>query len=138
MNGPDVWDAYDGLRARDFASLTRDQQLLVRPRRGPCGGQQRRLRLLLPLLRWRSGSDRGVDAAREIGCPALAELIEEGMSRLGASGYPVVPDARADRLDELEVEFDDLDQRFYDVEAHVELDALMGQLARRFTQAGTP
>jgi hypothetical protein len=31
--------------------------------------------------------------------------------------------------DESEVEFDDLDQRFSDVESHVELDALMEQLA---------
>lgn len=130
MNGPDAWDAYEGLRERDPAALTRDEQLLVAlgevRQEVNSGGFDR-------YFRYSGGGQAptAVDAAREIGCPALAELVEEGMSRLGSSDYPVEQDARADRLDALEVEFDDLDQRFYDVESHVELDALMEELARR-------
>jgi hypothetical protein len=79
-------DTHDGLRARDLASLTRDQQLLVAlgevRQEVNSGGFDR-------YFRYSGGGQAptAVDAAREIGCPASAELIE-GVE-LGSLTIPV-------------------------------------------------
>ena len=64
-----------------------------------------------------------------MGSPELAALITQAMARLGDEPYQQDRSVREDRIDDLDLEFEDLDQSFYALEASVDLDAQMESLA---------
>lgn len=66
------------------------------------------------------------------GLAALADVLEDALSRLGA--YSPDADARAEALDSAGVDLDDLDERFSEIEAAVDLDRIM----TRFAQNAVP
>lgn len=59
---------------------------------------------------------------------ALAEVLVEALDRIGT--YDPDPDVRFEAIDSRDVTFDDLDDRFYEIEADADLDSVMDRLAR--------
>jgi hypothetical protein len=125
-----AWSIFETLWNTDRSALSRDQQLLVAlagvRQEVNSGGFDR-------YFRYSYGADAqtAVDAANEVSCPALGALILEGIARLDLDHYPADPATREDRIDSLDLEFDDLDASFYALESQDDLDARMETLAAR-------
>ncbi len=56
----------------------------------------------------------------------LGVLLAAALERVGT--FWQAPDARAEAIDSAELEFDDLDERFYEIEATAGLDQVMARL----------
>lgn len=125
-----AWSIFETLWDTDRSGLSRDQRLLVAlaglRQEVNSGGFDR-------YFRYSYGADApaAVDAANEVSCPALGALILEGIARLDLDHYPAEASTREDRIDALDVEFDDLDASFYALEDQDDLDARMETLAAR-------
>ena len=133
MTGTDVWFVFDQLRHRDPGSLTRDERLVlafgeIRTEINH-GGFDSYLR-----YEYRQNAAVAVEAARTADCAALADLIEEAMAVVG-------PDLLRDhdlqawyrRLDQVEDDLQDLDQRFYALENTADLDTAQSRLVARLS-----
>ncbi|HVQ88766.1 MAG TPA: DUF4375 domain-containing protein [Actinomycetes bacterium] len=128
MNKPSAWSIFEGLSDSDPSVLTEHQRLLVAfagvRQEVSSGGFD-------SYFRNSYGDEAGsaVEAAMRVGCEALAALIAEGMSRVGPSRFPTDAGTRQELLDASGVEFEDLDEAFYALEADQDLEALMESLA---------
>jgi hypothetical protein len=131
MNNPNAWTMFDQLQHRDPASLTRDERLVLAlgeiRTEVNSGGFDFYLR-----YPHRENTPFAVEAAREAGCPALAALIEEAIALVGPHMLLLDDeDALYDRLEQVEDDLGDLDQRFYDLEKTADLDAALSRLVAR-------
>jgi hypothetical protein len=125
-----AWPIFETLWKTDRSALSRDQQLLVAlagvRQEVNSGGFDR-------YFRYSYGADAqaAVEAANEVSCPALGALILEAIARLDLDQYPADAVTREDRIDALDLQFDDLDALFFALESQDDLDARMETLAAR-------
>jgi hypothetical protein len=132
----DVWDLYAELTEKDLSSLTLPQRRIV----------------ALCDLRQEVNADGfdayfrywGGNSAQEAleALPTLlgddwADLLRAAMELLG-SPYPVDPDDRATRIDarDLGETLQDLDERFYELEASTDADARLSDFIRANPELG--
>src|SRR5215472_6566875 len=123
----DVWITFDLLRQRDPGSLTSDERLVlafgeIRTEVNH-GGFDSYLRYLC-----RQNAPIAVVAARVADCPAFADLIDEAIALVGRDVLDGDDEVLYRRLEELEADLRDLDQRFYELENTADLDTAQGQL----------
>jgi hypothetical protein len=127
---PRAWKLFEQLWDTDPSILSRDQLLLV-----ALAGVRQEINSggFDSYFRYSYGDHApfAVEAANEVGSAAFAALISEGMARLGLDPYPGDPSVREASIDDHELEFGDLDQAYYDLEAADDLDARMETLAVR-------
>ena len=125
-----AWELFERLGNANASDLSRDQLLLV-----ALAGVRQEVNSggFDSYFRYSYGkhAPAAVEAATEVGCARLALLISEAMARLALNPYEQDPSRREARIDEREIEFDDLDQSFYDLEGEDDLDARMQTLAAR-------
>ena len=131
MTSPDPWAMFDHLQHRDPASLTRSERLVLAlgeiRNEINSGGFDFYLR-----YPHRKNAPTACEAARLAGCPALAALIEEAIALMGGDVlHHDDEDALYDRLEQVEDNLEDLDQRFYDLEKTADLDAAISRLVAR-------
>ena len=131
MNRPNAWTMFDQLQHCDPPSLTRDERLLLAlgeiRTEVNSGGFDFYLR-----HPYRKNAPIAAEAARVAGCPALAALIEEAIALVGRDELHLDhEDALYDRLEQVEDDLADLDQRFYDLEKTVDIDAALSELVAR-------
>jgi Domain of unknown function (DUF4375) len=131
MSNANAWTLFDQLQHRDPASLTRDERLVLAlgeiRTEVNSGGFDFYLR-----YSHRENARIAVEAAQEAGCPALAALIEEAIALVGCDVLLLDDeDALYDRLEQVEDDLGDLDQRFDDLEKTADLDAALSCLVAR-------
>lgn len=131
MTSPDAWTIVGQLQQRDPASLTGDERLVlafgeIRDAIN-CDGFDFYLRYSC-----RKNAPTASQAARLAGCGALAALIEEAIALAGRDLLRLDDeDALYDRLEQVEDDLGDLDQRFYDLEKTADLDTALSRLVAR-------
>lgn len=131
MTSPDVWAMFDQLQYRHPASLTTDERLVLAfgeiRTEVNSGGFDSYLR-----YPYRKNAPTASEAAHLAGCPALAALIEEVIALVGRDVlHHDDEDALYDRLEQVEDDLGDLDQRFYDLEKTADLDTALSRLVAR-------
>lgn len=122
----DAWAVYEGLQAQDEGRLTASELSLVAlgdlRAEVNSGGFDRYLRY--------SGANtaaRALAVCRSTtGLEEVGVLLAAALERLGQ--YSQDPDTRAEAIDSADLEFDDLDERFYDIESTAGLDPVMARL----------
>jgi hypothetical protein len=125
-----AWAIFERLWDRNPADLTPDELLLV----AVCSVRQEvNSGGFDSYFRYAYGdtAPSAVDAATAMGSTDLAALISQGISRLGVDPYERDCSVREARIDDLDLDFEDLDQAFYALEAADDLDARMETLASR-------
>lgn len=128
---PDAWAVFDQLQRRDPALLTRAERLVLAlgeiRTEVNSGGFDFYLR-----YPHRKNAPTAGEAARLAGYPALAALIEEAIALVGGDvlGHND-EDALHNRLEQVEGDLEDLDQRFYDLEKTADLDTALSRLVAR-------
>jgi hypothetical protein len=132
MSATDVWALHEQLRARNPSSLTANQRLVlafgeVRTEVNSGGFDS--------YFRYYSharNAPLAAGAARLADCPALAEIIDTAIALIGSDVLRLGDqEAIADRLEQLQQALEDLDRRFYHLEATTDLDAAQARLAAR-------
>ena len=126
----DGWTTYGDLTPRDWGTLSDAQRSLVavgelRTEVNNGGFDQ---------YFFNSGGDLApiaMDAARQAGIAALAEIIDRALAVFGP-GYRTNRDQRQAALEAMadRASFDELDREYYEVESTMDLDAFMDALAR--------
>jgi len=133
MTSPNVWTIFDQLRQRDPGSLSNDERLVlafgeVRTEVNH-GGLDSYLR-----YGYAQNAAVAVVAARIADCPALADLIEEAIALVGPDAlHNHDAEGLYQRLEQIEDELQDLDQRFYELENTADLDTAQGRLLAHLT-----
>ena len=124
------WSLFEQLVSADQAALSVDQRSLVAfgcvRQEVNSGGFDRYFRY--------SHGDRAETAretARSVGCEPLAVLIERGIDRIALTPYPRDAQVREAQIDDGDIEFDDLDESFYELEADTDLNGFMDAIAER-------
>ena len=131
MTSPDPWAVFDQLQHRDPASLSRGERRVLAlgeiRTEVNSGGFDFYLR-----YRSRKNAPTASEAARLAGCSALAALIEEAIALVGRDVLRLDDeDALYERLEQVEYELGDLDQRFNDLEETADLDRALSRLVAR-------
>lgn len=132
MNNPDTWTMFDQLQHRDPASLTRDERLVLALGEIRTEVNSGGFDFYLRYPPHRANAPIAVEAAREADCPALAALIEQAIALVGRDVLLLDGEhALYDRLEQVEDDLEDLDQRFYDLERTADFDAALSRLVAR-------
>ena len=132
MHNPNAWAVFDQLQHGDPASLTRDERLVLALGEIRTEVNSDGFDFYLRYPPHRENAAIAVEAAREAGCPALAALIEEAIALVGRDVLLLDDeDALYDRLEQVEDDLEDLDQRFYDLEKTADLDVALSRLVAR-------
>ena len=131
MREPNAWTIFDQLQNRDPASLTSDERLVLAlgeiRTEVSSGGFDFYLR-----YPYRKNAPIAIEAARAAGCPDLAALIEEAISVVGRDLLDCDnEEALSGRLEQVEEDLGDLDQRFCELEMTADLDAALSRLVAR-------
>lgn len=131
MISPEPWTIFEQLQRRDSASLTSDERLVLAlgEMRAEVNSGGFDFYLRYPS---RKNAPAASEAARLAGFPALADLIREAIALVGRDVLDRDDeDALYDRLEQVEDDLEDLDERFYDLEKTADLDTALSQLVAR-------
>jgi hypothetical protein len=127
-----AWAAFERLQDRDVTLLTADELALV-----SVGSLRQEVNSggFDCYFRYGGGdsAQSAVQAAVAMGSPELSALLIAAMSRLGDGPYPLARADREERIDDLDLDFEDLDEAYNALEVSVDLDAQMALLAQRLT-----
>jgi Domain of unknown function (DUF4375) len=131
MINPEAWTIFDQLQHRDSASLTNDERLVLALgeicAEVNSGGFDFYLRYPS-----RKNVPAASEAARLAGCPALADLISEAIALVGRDVLDRdEEDVLYDRLEQVDENLEDPDERFYDLEKTADLDTALSRLVAR-------
>ena len=133
MSALEPWAYYNRIYGLDPSTLSYDQRLVqaIGELREDVnsGGFDLYLR-----HRDRRNALVAAEAARAVGCPELADLIDEAIALVGSELLAPEHDETVEGwLDHIEDDLDQLDQRFYELEETLNLDAAMSRLVARVT-----
>ena len=125
-----AWSLFEQLVTADQVALSDDQRSLVAlgfvRQEVNSGGFDRYFRYA-----YGDSAETARETARSVGCEPLAVLIERGIDRIGLAPYPRDAEVREAQIDDGDIEFDDLDDSFFNLEAGTDLDGFMDAIAER-------